>query len=467
MKHMAFGKVALLGVFAVAGCYSYASEAINNGDYNTVRASPEFATVKVGDSTQVIVRLVNDADNGAITNYTVSEVGAGVVVHQNLKYRPVFDSKLDTLVNSGDKVAQQFYVVGLAVGRYTFKLTPTSVNTGVSTTVTIIVTPIDLGPALSKTTGLAPGDTVVITAPPNTVFTSTSAVSFTSGPAPAIVARAADSSSITILVAPGDSGAVTVTLVGQPLNIPAGTTTLVSTNSISLVPAVTVAPTTVSSTTPLIGVPITVTLGNNLRFLGNSHVFIGGVEAGLTAVSADSSTGTVTPLAFSTGPLTYTNIALKFLTSVPLSIPSDKSVTVGATYGGPTDANAGAFATATTYTLRKSLVVSDNGPMTGPCPGNLGGGNTCRYYKVTVAAGSTQGRIVWNAATSTDLGVYTLNAAGTSAATAIADDGAADLGTTGDSSAPATLTAGTIGFVVMNFGPAASVPWFQWRIVQQ
>ena len=189
MKHMAYGKAALLGVFALAGCYSYASEAINNGNYNTVQASPNFVVINVGDSDRVIARLINDNNNGAVTSYAVSGVGAGIRVdssctvpdldqaHQtaancNGYYRPIFDASKDTLVPTGDKTAQQFFVLGLAVGQYTFTLTPTSVNTGVSRTVTVVVNPITLGPALSKTTGVA-GDTVVLTAPTNTVFSQT------------------------------------------------------------------------------------------------------------------------------------------------------------------------------------------------------------------------------------------------------------------------------------------------------
>lgn len=557
MKHSTFGKFAVLGMFALAGCYHYVSQDINNADYNRVQATPLFTQVKVGDSVAIILRLVNPIENSAVTSFNISGVGSGIAVHYDAKYRPVFDAKTDTLVPQVDKLQQRYWVVGLAPGQYTFQATPTSVNTGVSGTVTVVVQPATAG-AFSKKTAVA-GDTIVISAPagsvfsqtstvtfptgtfliasraadstsitivagpnmsgpatitslgvaanpaankltlvttdslvtpalvqptispttapaggtvtltaaPNTFFAQNSAITITQGPTPPITARAANGSTITFIVGPGDSGAITVTNVGVTNAPTLPLSTLTTSNALTLVPPVTVAPTTVSNAAPAIGVPITVTLGGSLRFLANSHVFIGGVEAGLTAVSADSSTATITPLAFSNGTVTYTNIALSFLNTVPLALNGDKTVTVGAAYAGPTDAGAGSFATATTYTLRKSLVISDNGPLNGPCPANLGGGNFCRYYKVTVPAGSTQGRIVWDGPTSTDLGVYTLNAAGTSAVTAVADDGGTASGTTGDTSAAFTATAGTIGFVVMNFGPAAAVPWFQWRIVQQ
>ena len=201
MKQMTSGMIAFCSVIALAGCYSYASEAINNANYNTVQATPQFAVVKVGDSDQMIVRLVNDANNGAVTSYTVSNVGAGIVVHYQDSYRPVFDAKLDTLVKTGDKNAQQYFIVGVTPGKWTFTVTPTSVNTGVSTTVTVVVNPASLGPALSKTTGAA-GDTITITAPTGTVFSQTSAVSFPTGTS-AVVARSADSTTMKVVVSGG------------------------------------------------------------------------------------------------------------------------------------------------------------------------------------------------------------------------------------------------------------------------
>jgi len=81
MKQMTSGMLAFLGVLAVAGCYSYTGDAINNANYNEVQATPNFAVVRVGDSDQMIVRLVNAANNGAVTSYTVSGAGARIAVH--------------------------------------------------------------------------------------------------------------------------------------------------------------------------------------------------------------------------------------------------------------------------------------------------------------------------------------------------------------------------------------------------
>ena len=585
MKHMAYGKAALLGIFVLAGCYSYASDAINGPNYNTLQASPEFVTIKNGDSDRVILRLINDNNNGAITSYHVSAVGAGIRVdssctvpdldqaHQtaascNGYYRPIFDASKDTLVPTGDKLAQQFFVVGLAVGQYTFTVTPTSVNTGISRTITVVVNPITLGPALSKTAAVA-GDTVTLTAPagavfaqssavtfptgaaavvarsadsttitlvvgpgitgvatvtkvgtaanpavppvtltttntlttpalvpptispttqiaggtviltaaPNTAFSPSSAITISSGPTPPITARAADSSTITFIVGPGDSGAITVTNVAVKNAPILAVSTLTTSNSLTLVPPVLVAPSTVSNLTPDIGVPITVTLGGSLRFISSTHVFIGGVEAGVSGVSADSSTATVLPMAFSSGLITYTNIALSFLNTVPLAVPGDKSVTVSGTFSGPTDPNANVAATASTITLTgsRSTAIADGGTITTLCNvAALGGGVKCRYFKLVTTAASMSGDLVWNAATHVDLGIYILTADGTGCVADIADDNGAENGNIGEHdtspfnctfSANINLTAGTFIVAIVDFS-ATAPPWFEFRISQ-
>jgi hypothetical protein len=572
MKQKTSGMIAFLGMLALAGCYSYQSEAINNASYNEVQATPFYVKVNVGDSDQVLVRLVNAANSGALTSYTVGTVPAGVQVHFNPNFRPVWNSATDSLVPTGDKTAQQYYVVGVTTGTYSFTLTPTSVNTGVSTTVHVVVTPRDLGPALSKITG-APGDTVVITAPVNTSFSQTSAVTFTTGVA-AVVARAADSSSITIVVSGGVTGPATVTLVGNKLVPSVPPVTLVSTNTLTTpaqslgsalsthnaaagatvtitapanyyfdstaavsfttgaistpvrsadstkltflvgpgitgpatvtnvglksaptlplttqmtadsltTTALTAAPTTLSAATGLIGVPVTVTLSGGLRFLGSTHVLIGGTDAGIQSVSADSSSAVVMPLAGSTGAITFTNVALSFLTSVPLALPSDgKSYTVGATFGGTTDPNAAVFANAPTITLRPAGSVAVTGgtiPSTNAsqCGGQTGDG--CAVYKVVLTAATTYDiKLIWQGGA--DMGLYRFKVAasgGVSSGTGFT--GNCDTGGQGPTGQPETCTvtalaAGTYYFGVEFFGTGSGYPadantvpptWFQFLV---
>lgn len=592
MKHMAYGKVALIAVFALAGCYSYASDAINNSNYNTLQASPNFVVMKAGDSDQVILRLINADNVGAITGYTVSAVGAGVRVDSSCVvpdltqaqqtaascsgyYRPVFNAAKDTLVPSSVGDEAQFFVVALATGQYTFTVTPKAVNTSVSRTITVVVSAITLGPALSKTSGVA-GDTVVITAPagsvfsqtsavsfptgvfaiasrsadstqitmiagpgisgpatvtkvgtaanpavppstlvttntlttpqivgpslnpttqvaggtvaltaaPNTVFSQTSAISISSGPTPPITARSADSTTISVIVGPGDSGAITVTKVGVKNAPVLGTFTVASANSLTLVPPILFAPTVISSTTPGIGQSITVQLGGGLRFLDNSHILIGGEEAGVTSISADSSTATIVPFAPSAGAVTFTNIALSFLTSVPLSLPANQNVTVGAAYTGPTDPTTTVPATAPTITLVGShpLVVSDGAPLV-PCTAGIiadpaiGAGSMCKYYKITLAAGGMTGAVRWgDNVPEDDIALFLSAPDGSACAATIADSQGATSGATGDTTTLLNCSenggfkapAGTYLLTIVQFGYTGtpSPPWQMFRISQ-
>lgn len=572
MKQTTFGKFALLGAVALAGCYSYASQDINNGTYNTVQADPNFQVISVGDSDQVLVRLVNAANNGAITSYTVSNSSSGIAVHYNANYRPYYNSKTDTLQNQTDKDQQQYQVVGLVPGVYTFTLTPTSVNTKVSATVTVVVTPHDLGNALNKS-AVTSGDTITITAPPGTVFTPASAITV-NGATVAILSRAADSSAITfaiadtsatkavnapvtvsnvgvagspgtqtgsftttdsltapvlagatmtgtpvnpgdtvtitvpsfeaftdssvvsfsagpngavvsrqpqtlkVLVGPGDSGSAKVTNVQVATAASLGNFTLSAPGNIH-VANVAVAPTTVSNAAPNIGENITVTLGGSLRFTKNSNVFIGGTEAGIVSTSADSSSAVVTPMAYSSGSVTYKGIVLSFLNSVALNVNGDKSVTVGNTYAGPTDPNANSVATASTLheVGAQSFVVSDNGTMVTPCNSSqFGGGALCRYYKITIPAGVASGDLVWDTGTTADMGAYLMMADGTTCAADVGDANGPTPGNVGEhlptpyncaySNSAYSIPAGSYVLVIMVFGGSPPPVWYQFRMSQ-
>lgn len=534
MKHMASGKIAFIAVLALAGCYSYASEAINNGNYTTVQATPNFVVVRSGDSTQVIARLVNANNNGAITSYTTAGVPAGIAVHVNPLYRPVFNSALDTLQPTGDKTAQQYFVVGVTPGKYSFTLTPTSVNTGVSGTINVIVTPRDLGLALSKTTGNA-GDTVVITAPAGAVFSQTSAISFTTGGADTVVARSADSTTITFVTNGGHAGPVSVTKVGVIASPATQTATVASTNTLTTpavsagitsettatagdivtitapasvyfsptsaitfakgatpliisraadssaitfqigpdsgaavvsnvgirnakgilalqsasssttisTPLVTLAVIAVNGVTttlvpfkPNIGVPVTIQLPSNLRAMALTRVLIGGGTgrpAGIVSVSADSQTIVIMPMMGSFGVVQLDSVVVSTAPGSPFSVPTDKSINVTSTYGGSTDPNATAVATATTYVLApgREIIVTDQGVYTagGSCALSTVGGSGCRYYKFVVTATKLHdGELRWDATTNADMGLYILNAAGTSRTSAFADANGDQLG---------------------------------------
>ena len=117
---------------------------------------------------------------------------AGISVRYDDKFRPYYLNG-DTLIVPVDKDMQQYYVKGLAPGKWTFNADRDGqpVGTGCDRDGDGR-SQSNLGAALSRTTGLNPGDTVVITAPAGMVFSQTSAVTFTTGTV-VVVNRAADS----------------------------------------------------------------------------------------------------------------------------------------------------------------------------------------------------------------------------------------------------------------------------------
>lgn len=447
MKQMVRGAIAILALSGLAACVDDPLLDIN-GAPREIQANPLVMLVKQGDSSAVLLRLINEANNSVPTTFTISNVGAGIVLNLDPTYRPEFINGSDTLVVPVVKSQQRYYVRGVTSGEYSYTVT----SQGISQTFKVRVEPANLGAALSRTTGVA-GDEVIITPPNGASFTQTATVAFATG-ANAIKTRAANGKSITVLVGPGVTGAATVagvTLDYYP-SLPA--LTLVSTNTMTT-PALSAAPTTLSSGTPNTGASVTVALGGSLRFLGAGKVFVGGVEAGITALSADSSTATIVPSLGSTGAVTYTGIALSFLTSVALALPSDgKTIVPSATFGGTTLAGGTDIANAPEIALPtvagRSAVITDQGGYGtyGTCLAALGG-DTCRIYKIVVPATTTYTlRGVWN--NTADIGFYRLNSVGGFAATIA--DALGQSSSQAESGTMANLAAGTYYIAVVYYG---------------
>lgn len=452
MKGLIRGAAGLAVVLAMSACSK--DETIDlMGPPTGVQATPVSAFTLKGDSVAILLRLVNDRNQSVPTEFTISGVGPALQVVYDDKYRPDY-SNGDTLIAPAIKPQQRYFARGFNVGKSTF----TATAGGFSTVVTVVVSPKSLEAALNKTTGLIAGDTVTITAPAGLKFTPASTVTLATG-AIAIASRAADSSNIKIILGPGAGGIATVTNVFRDYAPTLALMTLATTNAIATTPAVSVAPTTASNLTPQVGVPITLTLGGGLRFIATSKVLIGGIEAGIQSVSADSTTATVMPMMTSAGNVTYTNVALSFLTSVPLALPGDKTITVGATYGGATDPNSGSIATASTIALPpvgRSFVYSD-GPGYVPSAACTlaGNGDGCKFYKIVLTAATTLDfQYRWQGgAAGADMGLYRFSSAGTGP-TAMAGCDNGGQGSTGqpENCTAATLAAGTYYIGLVYFG---------------
>ncbi len=183
-------------------------------------------------------------------------------MHYQAGYRPYFNSTTDTLALTGDKSQQQYYVVGTAIGIYTFTLTPTSVNTGISKTVTVTV--VSSGPrpgAGDAHDGELRRLAVTITSPATTVFSQSSVVSFATGAPVVVTARSADSTKITFVVGPNITGPATVSKVGFLFSPTANVVSISSTNSL----VTGAAPVTLSAASAAVGAPVTATMARNAQ----------------------------------------------------------------------------------------------------------------------------------------------------------------------------------------------------------
>lgn len=208
MKALIRGAAGTIAMVALAACSSDAT-LDGMGTPTRVQANPSSMFVRVGDSSVVLARLVNDRNQAIPTEFTLSSVASIMSVTYDARYRPDY-TQGDTLIAPTVKTQQRYFVKGGALGSGTFTLS----SSGLEKVVTVVTTPRDLGQALSKTTNIVAGDTLTVTAPAGLFFGPDAKVTFTTGNG-TVVSRAADSSSIRFTVPAGASGPATVSLVGM------------------------------------------------------------------------------------------------------------------------------------------------------------------------------------------------------------------------------------------------------------
>jgi hypothetical protein len=471
MQKLIRGTIASLVILGLTACVDDPFAAIN-GDYKTVSVNPQIMYIsKPGDSTAVLVRLVNDANNGGVSSYTVSGVGAGIAVHYDATYRPEYLNGSDTLVVPEDKNQQRYFVVGVTPGEWSFTLTATA-NSSASTTVKVRVEYTNLGAALSTTTA-AIGDEVTVTAPPFSHFADDADVTFPTGPHSIITTRDPAGQFIKFVVGPNIDGPVTVTKVIQDYYPSVGALSLSSTNSLTT-PAFPTVPTVINSTTPAFGDALTVTVPNDFQILSNSSFKIGSSSnAWVLSISADKHTAVIVPWGNSTtGTLSYTNLGLSAVPGMLISLPSNKSVTVAAPVVDP---NLNSRATAPTIAFPASgatTVVSGNASWNNPgnCVGGTGDG--CAIYKFVLGGTTTYDlTLQWDGGQ--DMGLYRSNSTGGASSSQGCDNGGQGSSGKPESCTVSNLAAGTYYFYVVFYGTGSGYPssdntakplWYQFSV---
>ncbi len=296
MTRMIRGSVLLAACVGLWSCSSdpTADEA---GVPVKVIASPTVVFVKQDSSELVEFGLV-DALNGDVpATWTITSSSPNFTVAFDSSYRPVYNTD-GTLTLPDSQTEVRATITGTALGISSFTVS----GGGQSLVIPVNVIPGTLYATFTPATP-APGDTVTMTMPANTLLSQTSAVTFPGNLNPIIVDRAADSTSLRFINAPTTDTTAVVTKVyytitnGQFGAQPA--VTLTSQSKVTGTQSGTWTgqlPVTISNLTPG-AAPITATLDAPYAFSvtpASAFSFPTQTAPILNGFSADSGTATIT-----------------------------------------------------------------------------------------------------------------------------------------------------------------------------
>jgi len=226
MNRILRGAVVFAASALFVGC-STEPEQIEGGDPDHIVANPGQIFVELGDSTEVLVRLVDQQGTSLNEPVSFTPPGAGVVLSIDSLFRPVFGPEGELVANPNN-TELRVYVKGTGLAASSFTITAG----GLSLDVPVTVLPTQLEAAFSNLTPEI-GEVVTITAPEGFVFNTNSAVSLAAGGTPVVVDVAADGTTLSFIPKPKSSGAITVTNV-TPTYAPALAVPLELTSQITL-----------------------------------------------------------------------------------------------------------------------------------------------------------------------------------------------------------------------------------------
>jgi len=434
-----------------------------------------FTVDGAGKSIEIPVQVVPSTDFAATFSTTTPALGETIV----LTAAPGTHFTDSSLVIIGDTLNPPRTLAVAPDGSTISFLLPPNVNSPVSVTnviadaaPTLVFTPatIDLiqSPVYdSVSVGFSPatpaiGQTVTATITDNPLikFDTTAAsvaavpvLTFTgqfTGPAagPAAVALAADSSSLTFQAPPNANGPASVVSFVFPGGyvFPFPTKTGIATT-----PHLSdTADITLSTATPAVLQPVTVTLPSTLKFgavaAGDSVIF-GGQAAIVNSVAVGGASIDIIPLPGSVGQPTLVGVFPTGFPQFSLSVPGDESITVP-----PLTPLAGTEDPATAPEIAVPGTLTDAGSFGATNCGQVSG-FPCQVYKITLAAGATL-HFTLSGPGPADLGLYFLNSDLTD------NDNLCD--NEGNNSPPEdcnlTFAAGTYYMMVISFGPAYDPP---------
>jgi len=205
MNRILRGAVVFAASALFVGCNTE-PEAIEGGVPDHIIANPSTVIVENGDSTEVLVRLVDQQGTSLPNSITFSGIGAGISLGIDSLFRPVFapDGSLTANPNATEL---RVYVKGTGLAATSFTIT--AADKTLEVPVTVLPTVLE-GATFSNTTP-ATDEVVVLTAPAGFSFNETSTVTFAIGQPGQIVDVADDGSTISFIPKPKAEGAITVT----------------------------------------------------------------------------------------------------------------------------------------------------------------------------------------------------------------------------------------------------------------
>jgi hypothetical protein len=299
----------------------------------------------------------------------------------------------------------------------------------------------------------ATGDTVVLSVPLPYKLSSNSVVTLT-GAGRAQLAISPDSSSVSFVIGPNSSGIASVsnvTIAGVP-SIGLFTFTTagpVTTPALTSIPA-SFAPSNTSPNTPI------VVTAPGFKFLPTATATVGGLPAAVIGPTADSSSISIVPFPGTSGVVTFNNVVLSFLTTVPITnIPSVNTVTVSGALTPLTNTDDPFAAQTIALGATGETVVYDVGSF--GSPDIIGGGGDIQFIRFSIPVARTLKITVnWNNASDIDFyladGGFN-NFVGSTSASAT--------GAQPETQTVAALPAGTYILMLVNFADGPIPPFVQ------
>lgn len=434
----------------------------------TTFANTSFTVTANGVSLVIPVRVTPDTLAGAVLSNTTPALGDTVQLTAPAGIRFTSATTITTPGDTARRLANVgisadstvlFVLAGPGITAQALRLANVQVTYHPGVNFAINTDAVLTTPALVTTLATvnnstpATGDTVTLSIPAPFKLSSTSRVTLT-GAGNAFVSIAPDSSSIRFVIGPNSSGVASVSNVTLRGNPTVGVFTFTTAGPVTT-PALTSIPAsfTPSNTSP--NTPIVVT-APGFKFLPTATATVGGLPAAVIGPTADSSSISIVPFPGTSGVVTFSNVALSFLTSVPITnVPSVNTVTVS---GGLTPlTNTDDPFAAQTIALPSSgeLVVYDVGSF--GSPDIIGGGGDIQFIRFTLPTTRTLKITVnWNNASDIDFfladGGFN-NFVGSTSASAT--------GAQPETQTIANLAAGTYILMLVNFADGPIPPFVQ------